>query len=275
MRLIESEQNKKFKSWKQLLSARGRKKEGAFLVESRKLIAEALLSSLKPGSLVFQKSHFENSFSQLLDQLQERGANDRKLLKEKIAKISFVLDDSLFTKLTQMQSPDGILAIFEGSLKKSFSELDVKKIKGKILLCDYIQDPGNAGAIFRSAEAFGFGPIFLVDSVDVENQKCLRSSMGAAFRLDFYDITEKQAIFLKKELSLPWYAADMKGEDYRTINYPDDLILLIGNEGNGLRSSFQAQADKIVKIPMKEPVESLNAAVSASILMARFSQSLI
>lgn len=269
MRSIESAQNIKYKGWKQLLTPRGRKKEGAFLVESRKLTAEALLAGLELETLIFRKSDANLLKDKLLDHLIKRGQIERDPLGELFDR-AFVLPDSLFSKISQMEASDGVLAVIKGSLKKSFSEEEGKAIKGKCILLDHIQDPGNAGAILRSAEAFGFGPILLVDCVDVENEKCLRSSMGAAFRLDLYTLSEDQALSLKKNPCLPWYGADMEGEDYRTLEVPESLMLLIGNEGQGLRPSFEKALEKRVSIPMNEPVESLNAAISASILMASF-----
>ena len=184
---------------------------------------------------------------------------------------ALVLPYSLFDQLSQMESSDGVLAVFRNRLSRPFSGKKDKKIKGKGLLLDHIQDPGNAGAILRSAEAFGFGPILLVDTVDIENEKCLRASMGAAFRLDLFTLSEEEALTLKSQLPLPWYGAHMEGEDYRMMELSNSFLLLIGNEGRGLRPSFQKKADKMLRIPMKKPVESLNAAVSASILMATFS----
>lgn len=270
MRTLESDQNHKFKVWKRLKSSRGRKKEDAFLVESQKLVAEALFSSLEAESLIFRKSDALSAQEKLADHLKKRTSSDQNAL-DPLFHRAFVLPDFLFAQLSQMESSDGVLAVFRNRLSRPFSEKKDKKIKGKGLLLDHIQDPGNAGAILRSAEAFGFGPILLVDTVDIENEKCLRASMGAAFRLDLFTLSAEEALTLKSQLSIPWYGAHMEGEDYRTMELADSFLLLIGNEGQGLRPSFQKKADKMLRIPMKKPVESLNAAVSASILMATFS----
>ena len=122
------------------------------------------------------------------------------------------------------------------------------------------------GTIIRSAEAFGFNDILLAPhTVDIYNEKTLRASMGSIFRLNIKQTSYDDIALLKKSYKL--VAADMSGYDINTCKIDEDIILVIGNEANGLSDKVKSMTDIFVKIPMKGKIESLNAAIAASILM--------
>jgi len=126
------------------------------------------------------------------------------------------------------------------------------------------------GRDYRTAEGAGVSGIILSkDCVDIYNPKTIRSTMGAIYRMPFIyveDLPEACALLKKKEICL--YAAHLDGAHfYDEEDYSGGCAFLIGNEGNGLRDEVAACADVRIKIPMHGQVESLNAAVAASILM--------
>ncbi len=269
--LIESRNNPKYKAWLKLRTARGRKKEGAFIIESHKLLADAILSGIKIGAILVDEEAGELCMDRLLLNIEERRKSaDFKDLDKIAIKEPYILTSKLFRELSEMESPDGIMAVCQGGLEKNFKG---QAEAGRVLILDRIRDPGNLGTLLRSAEAFNFKTVICLDSCDIGNYKTLRASMGSAFRLDIYktgynDGLEKLEKW-KEESACQWYGGDMEGLDFRKIQACDKMALVIGNEGGGLSDWFIRRLDRTIKIPMQGRGESLNAAVSGSILMAR------
>ena len=142
-------------------------------------------------------------------------------------------------------------------------------ITGQLIL-ESIQDPGNLGTMVRTGEGAGItGVIMNKTTVDLFNPKTIRSTMGSIYRVPFYvaeDLAETLDSLKKQGVAL--YAAHLKGEHaYDEEDYTGACGFLIGNEGNGLSDTIANLADTYIKIPMEGQVESLNAAISASLLM--------
>ena len=138
------------------------------------------------------------------------------------------------------------------------------------MVLDNLQDPGNLGTIVRTAEGAGVDAVFLSkESVDIYNPKTIRSTMGSIYRMPVIyieDLLSLLDVFRKKGIKS--YAAHLEGKNsYDKENYQSGTAILIGNEGNGLRDEIANSADVWVQIPMRGKVESLNAAIAASILM--------
>lgn len=138
------------------------------------------------------------------------------------------------------------------------------------MVLDNLQDPGNLGTIVRTAEGAGVDAVFLSkESVDIYNPKTIRSTMGSIYRMPVVyveDLLELLNTFRKKGIKS--YAAHLEGKNsYDKEDYKGGTAILIGNEGNGLRDEVADSADVWVQIPMQGKVESLNAAIAASILM--------
>jgi TrmH family RNA methyltransferase len=163
--------------------------------------------------------------------------------------------DALFNKLTSTESPQGVLALVR---LPEWTTEDLLNGTPLVVVLDSVQDPGNAGAILRTAEAFGAtGAVFLKGTVSPSNPKCLRASAGSAFRLPI--VTEIPA-------NLTLYAADPRAKlsvaDARLVA---PCAIVIGGEGSGVRPELAARATGL-RIPTAK-VESLNAAVAAGILI--------
>ncbi len=140
-------------------------------------------------------------------------------------------------------------------------------IGSRIILLDDIQDPGNLGTIIRSAVAFGFDTVVLSQStVDMYNPKVVRSTKGMLFNINI--IVRELTTFLNELEDYTIYGTDViNGINIKKENIPSKLAIVIGNEGKGISDEVRAHCHKFIYIPMNEDCESLNASVSASILM--------
>lgn len=231
---ITSKDNQKLKLIRKLKQKKHRYKEGKFVIESKKLIDEAIANGLK--------------FDFIL--LDDQASDDYKMDQV------FITSQEIFKTVSEMTNPDGYLGVVY------FPMINVGEVD-QVLLLDGLNDPGNLGTIIRSAEAFGFRKIFLLNSVDPFNEKTLRASMGSIFKIDLVFVEAPSEIADLYTI----YVADMDGKDYRQESFEGKICLVIGNEANGISKELFDLADKKVKIPMQGSLESLNAGVSASILM--------
>lgn len=269
---ISSAQNPRVKEWKKLDAAQGRRKAGQFRIESRKLVADAIASGFAMDSLVLREgSDIFPLMEMAIDRKREMDGATRSDAIREIQNFFektqiFVLSASIFDGLMQAETPDGIAAIAKLP-SPSLPDLHI----GRWLILDEMQDPGNVGAILRSAEAFGFFHILLRGGADPYGPKALRGAMGATFRLSLYHaaITKEDPVpGWLDDAPLPLIGADLGGTPLHDLSWPDHMGLVIGNEGNGLSIPLRERLDARVTIPMQGRGESLNAAVSASVLMA-------
>jgi len=172
-----------------------------------------------------------------------------------------IISDKLCNYLSDSSTSDGVFGIC-----KIPENHDINYCR--CLILDGIQDPSNIGAIIRSANAFGYTTIFAVNSVYPYSYKCIRASMGYIFDINFIDTSYDELLKIKKDNNMLFISADMNGEIVdRFIKNSQNIALIIGNEGNGVSDKLCNICDKTVSIPMQNGVESLNASVSAGILM--------
>lgn len=179
-----------------------------------------------------------------------------------------VMTDKVFAAVSDTQTPQGILCVVRQ--KEYTLEEILKKEFPFLMILENLQDPGNLGTIFRTAEGAGVdGIIMSSDTVDIYNPKTVRSTMGSLYRMPFfYEKDLKSVIERIKEKNVSVYAAHLKGKHaYYLEDYRGGCAFLIGNEGNGLTDELAALADTYIRIPMEGQVESLNAAIAAAVLM--------
>jgi TrmH family RNA methyltransferase len=132
-----------------------------------------------------------------------------------------------------------------------------------------IQDPGNLGTILRSAEAFGAtGVVSLPGTVSAWNQKAVRASAGSVFRVPLLAASERECLEGLHEAGVKILSTSVRAaQPAERVDMTGPVALIIGNEGNGVASDLAAKADAGITIPCPGPVESLNAAVAASVLL--------
>lgn len=179
-----------------------------------------------------------------------------------------ILSDTVFAYVSDTKSPQGILCVVE-QMNHSLDEVSAG-VCPHIIVLEHLQDPGNLGTILRTAEGAGVtGIVMDRECVDIYNPKTIRSTMGSIYRMPFYYADDlKEAVCALKKKGIRTYAAHLEGKkDYDEEDYCLPCAFLIGNEGNGLTDEIAKLADTYVKIPMEGQVESLNAAIAASVLM--------
>lgn len=179
-----------------------------------------------------------------------------------------IVDDRVFQSVSDTKTPQGILSVVK-QFHYCLHDL-LGKEAPHLLLLENLQDPGNLGTILRTAEGAGVTGIFMSsDTVDIYNPKTIRSTMGSVYRMPFLYVEDFPGVIEKlKERDISVYAAHLKGAGfYDEQNYCTGTAFMVGNEGNGLSDEAAALADACIRIPMCGQVESLNAAVAASILM--------
>lgn len=194
---------------------------------------------------------------------------ERRDCREKLSRTGYeVVADALFPKISDTCAPQGILCVLK---QFHYARKDMTAgFAPLFLILENIQDPGNLGTMLRTAEGAGAsGVILSADTADIYNPKVIRSTMGSIYRVPFLR-TEDLAGEIKalKNLGVRVYAAHLQGTGtYCAPDYRGASAFLIGNEGNGLTEATAALADERIRIPMSGKVESLNAAVSAALLL--------
>ena len=189
-----------------------------------------------------------------------------------------VVADDVFETMSDTKTPQGIIAVVSKFLTGDGSVSDFltgdTSLPGAepplIVALENLQDPGNLGTIFRSAEAAGATGILMdAETCDVYNPKVVRATMGAIFRVPFIVTSDlKGAVEALQRQGTAVYAAHLKGSvPYTQPSYRKGTVFLIGNEGNGLTDEMAMQANMRIRIPMKGKVESFNASVAASVLL--------
>ncbi len=179
-----------------------------------------------------------------------------------------ILSDSVYKNISDTQTPQGIMSLVEMP-KYNMADL-LHGDKTNLLILESVQDPGNLGTMLRTGEGAGItGVIMNKTTVDLFNPKTIRSTMGSIYRVPFIIVEDLNVTLtmIKKE-GVKLYAAHLKGTKmYDGFDYTGATGFLIGNEGNGLSTEIADLANEYIRIPMQGQVESLNAAIAATILM--------
>lgn len=254
---IKSKDNQNLKFVRSLGRRKARDSESAFVVEGRIMVFEAIKQAKNPLFLVISDS--------LAD--KEEGKQIIKKAAEKSIDI-YQIADRLFDGLSKMEEPQGVLLVLKKD-EGSWEEI-VLRNENFLLILDGLQDPGNLGTIIRTAAAIDVDCIILTKgTVDLYNDKTLRSTMGAFFKVKLMqDATHEEIIHNCSKISLPIVVADAKGaKPYFVWDFTQRMALVIGSESQGPSPTLSSQAKAILSIPMPGQMESLNAGVAAGILM--------
>jgi len=250
LQYISSKENSLIKQIKKLKEKKHRLENKAFLVEGFRFIEEALKSSFNV-KYIFINENADKEYCEKYISVHECNAE------------IYIVSDIVFKTLTSTETPQGAIAVVENKV------LNLKYCEGFYVLVDKVQDPGNLGTIIRTAHAAdGLGIILTKGTVDVYNEKTLRSTMGSIFNIP---IMEDKDLSLVRELKNKGYKLITSSLDTNNNFYDIDLsgkcIISVGNEGKGISKEIYELSDEKVKIPMPGGAESLNASVAASIMM--------
>lgn len=182
-----------------------------------------------------------------------------------------ITDKKVLKKLTKSDNHQGMVAQVEDYQLYSVDDIVTNKKgeHGLIIMLDEMEDPHNLGAVLRSADAIqADGVIFKKNHNAPLNATVAKVSAGAIDTVKCAAVTN--LTYTVQDLKKRGYwvvAADMDGQDYRSLNYDFDTVLVIGNEGKGISRLLREQCDYVVSLPMCGKISSLNASVSAGILM--------
>lgn len=239
--LITSLNNDHIKELIKLKDKKYRDISNTFLIEGRHLALEA---------------HREHKIVELILEKDELFPLDVNTL---------YVSSNVMKKLSDLTNPSNVMAVVE--------KLDEKPIGEKILILDNVQDPGNLGAIIRSAVAFNFDTIVLSPkTVDLYNPKVIRATQGMMFHINI--IVRDLEPFINELKNSGYKIVGTKvtnGVDVRESKTYSHFALIIGNEGKGMSEELSELCDEYLYIKMNDLCESLNAAVAASILMYEIS----
>lgn len=166
-----------------------------------------------------------------------------------------------FDKISSLKTPQGSLALVEIPNQNDFS---FQQLRGKIsLVLDDVQDPGNLGTIIRTAEWFGIEQIICsLGTVDLYNPKVVQATMGSLARVKVNYIDLEPWI---QQVDLPVYGALLVGKSVYETDFSSEGLILLGNEGNGIRKTLIDKIQHAVTIPRMGQAESLNVAIAATI----------
>lgn len=245
MERITSRQNPLAAHIRKLNTSRAhRRTSGEFTGEGPKLLAEAV----KAGAELTAVVTAQGNALELPDQV--RGVE---------------VPSDLLQSLCDTKTPQGVL--FVGKIPS----LTAPEILpgSRYLVLDGVQDPGNVGTIWRTADALGADGLILVNGcADPFSPKTVRSTMGACFRLPVYEVEAQELPVLLERSNLPLYATALR-EDTVDVRQADlsRAAVVIGSEGRGISDQLLELCSKTLKIPMRERCESLNAAVAATVVL--------
>jgi len=254
VRVIESKQNARLKELRKALAAPGTEAGSLAGIEGPKMLEEALRAGLCLTT-VFVAQDSER----LIEALHVPPETEILQLPRKL------LDAALAT-----ETPQPVAALIEPPQWTWENVLGLRRRAAPlVVVLAGIQDPGNLGTILRSAEAFGAtGIVSLPGTVSAWNPKAVRASAGSILRMPLIATTAEECFPRLHRGDVTILATvPFRAKAANEVNLAKPAALMIGNEGKGIPGDLLARADALVTIPCPGPVESLNAAVAASVLL--------
>ncbi|UWF66714.1 MULTISPECIES: RNA methyltransferase [unclassified Brucella] len=234
-----------------------RDQQGVFLAEGLKLVIDALEQDWRIKTLVFAKSGKGNK---TVEQVAART----------FAKGGLVLEvtEKVISAITRRDNPQMVAGVFE----QQYHQLAGLKPKGNdvYVALDRVRDPGNLGTVIRTADAVGAkGVILIGDTTDPYSLETVRATMGSVFSVPLYRASEADFLNWRKGFSGLVVGTHLKGAvDYRTIPYANKpVILMMGNEQQGLPDSLAGACDKLARIPQAGRADSLNLAIATGVML--------
>ena len=236
MQIISSKENELVKHIKKLKDKKYRDSNNEYLIEGIKLLKEAIQENVNIKQIV------------LCDDCEKAEAIPKELMYEIAKQNCIYVTNKIFKYLSEVQAPQGVLAIIE----KNNKDTQIDYSQDIIVAIDDIQDPGNLGTILRTVDSIGLKQILVSkNTVDAYNQKVIRATMGAIFRvkvIECEDIEKTLKEVRKHKFKIVVSTLQTENSIY-DIDYKKKVIV-IGNEANGVEQHIQEIADEKIKIPM-------------------------
>ena len=254
--MITSRQHPRIKLLASLKTRKGRRQEQKVLVEGIRLVREALGHTAVSTLVVSESFLREEESRSLIEPAGERGVE--------VLEVS----SSCYAKISDLKTPEGIAAVVQ---PRDYDPDELLNGSARLLVAAGIQNPGNAGALVRVAEAAGASGCLFLNGVDLTHPRFIRGAMGGTFRLPC--AAGEVAHFIEQAGRAGIRILAARGGagsiDYTTADYTPPVAICVGGEGRGLPPEIERAADRSISIPMAAPVESLNAAVAAGIILYR------
>lgn len=245
---ITSTSNEKIKYFISLNDKKTRMNAKRFIVEGYHLVNEASKTNLLEAII----------------------STDEKELKKINNVKRYLVNDAIINKIATTKNPQNILGIVK-MLDHNITNLlpIIKGNKTKLIMLDDVNDPGNLGTIIRTAAGLGYdGIIMSPNTVDLYNEKVIRSTQGVMFKIPIIKANLQEVIkLLKKEKVFCIGTALTNAKDVKHITKKDKFAICLGNEAKGISKEVLDNMDENVKIAMKNDVESLNVSIAAGIIM--------
>jgi len=219
--------------------------EKCFVVEGEKMVMEGL-----------------EYFGDHLLNLYVLNAHFEEIPKEFLPQ-TVVVNERELGQLSELKTPNKFVAVFR-------KPAPIEQAESFTIVLDGVQDPGNMGTILRLADWYNIKSIVCSsDTVDVYNSKVVQASMGAIFRID---VQYTNLLTFLENANRPIYGALLNGNNYREVQYAKNGLLVMGNEGSGIRTEIQSLISTSVTIPKYGRAESLNVGTATAILLAEIIQ---
>lgn len=248
MERITSLQNPLVKEYVKLKAPAHRRERGLFLIEGVKLCREALACGLAVRYCFFTD---DPTVSALTDRLPQE--------------ICILTTDAVIEKLSEAKNPQRIVMV------AAIPPHSPQEISGRtVLALDGISDPANLGSILRTAEAFGVTDVICSDhTVDLYGTKALRGAMGSSFRVRAHrlELESILPVLHGRGYRLLATGLDPSAKKLQDIDFSEKTVVVIGNEGSGVRDEIFALCDGVMTIPMAGKNESLNAAAATAVVL--------
>lgn len=246
---ITATSNQKYKYIKSLLQKKSRQKNNEFTVEGIKSVRDAV-NAKWPISMIAVSDEFYET---------ENFAYPENT-------VIYKMPSSIFSGICDTDSPQGIMAVLKMKNTDCFSPSD-----GQVYIyCDTVTDPGNLGTIIRSADAAGIAGVLLSEKcVDIYSPKTIRATMGSFFHIDIFEKISYEILYSlkKKNYRIISGALTDNSVKHTDCDMTGSVIIVVGNEANGVSDTVLNLSDSCVKIPILGKAESLNVSIAASILM--------
>lgn len=254
--VITSTKNQKIKDAVKLMDRRQRDQTGLMLIEGVKELALAIKDGVSISRLFYCEDLFRGSEEQII--LNKAEAHGAELIQ---------VGANVFEKLAYREDSFGLLAVARQPIK-TLNDIPLKK-SPLIIVVEGVEKPGNLGAILRSADAAGVdGVIVCGKSTDIFNPNVVRASIGTVFTVPVIKATTSDAIDWLKKKGIKMIATTPRAEtDYFDADLKSPCAIAMGSEHEGLSETWLNEADVLVRIPMKGESDSLNLAMSTTIML--------
>lgn len=246
--IITSRENKIYKTVMSLKTSKGRNENKSFLIEGVRSVRDALEKGVKASYIIIK---------------------DGTMPEFEISCPCYTFAPRLFDEVSETVTPQGIIAVCRME-RKSLD--DITNSSGNcVVMCEVLQDPGNIGTVIRTAHAASCAGVVLTKGCcDLYNSKIVRSTMSSMFSVPV--VTNEDAgntikYFKDRGYTIVAGALTDSAVDFYDADLCGKHLIIIGNEGNGVKEETLSLCDKVLKIPMRSDSESLNAAVAGSIMI--------